>query len=162
MVPKGRSISSQRAHGMLGHVNMDATKATMSHWGWKIKGKTSQCEDCIIGKAKQKSVKKSTNTHATKPGERLFVDISSVNATSAGGRRYWGMVVDDYSRFKWSVFLKNKNELASKVMPIIEMIRGRGYEVEYIRMDNAGENKSLAAKVKSLGITVEYVAPNTP
>ena len=88
MVPKGTSISSQKAHGMLGHVNMDATKATMLHWGWKIKGKTSQCEDCIIGKAKQKSVKKSTNTHATKPGERLFVDISSVNATSAGGRRY--------------------------------------------------------------------------
>ena len=47
-------------------------------------------------------------------------------------------------------------------MPIIEMIRGKGYDVKYIRMDNAGENKSLATKVQSLGITVKYVAPNTP
>ena len=84
------------------------------------------------GKAKQKAVKKVTSTHATKPGERLFVDISSVNATSAGGKRYWGMVVDNYSRYKWSVFLKNKNELSSKVFPIIEMIRAKGYKVKSI------------------------------
>ena len=58
-------------------------------------------------------------------------------------------------------FLRNKSELTSKVMPIIEMICEKGYNVKYICMDNAGENKSLAAKVKSLGITVEYVAPNT-
>ena len=29
-------------------------------------------------------------------------------------------------------------------------------------MDNAGENKTLGNKVKTLGINVEYVAPNTP
>ena len=109
---------------MLGHTNMEATKAMVQHWGWKVKGTTTLCEDCIIGKAKQKSVKKSTNTQSTHPGERLFVDISSVNATSAGGKKYWGMVVDDYSRFKWSVFLRNKNKLSSKVIPIIKMIRG--------------------------------------
>ena len=78
------------------------------------------------------------------------------------GEDIGGMLVDDYSRFKWNIFLKNKNELTSKVMPIIEMIRGKGYDVKYVRMDNAGEDKSLATKVKSLGITVEYVAPNTP
>ena len=72
------------------------------------------------------------------------------------------MVVDDYSRYKWSVFLKNKNELTSKVFQIIEMIQAKGYRVKSIRMDNAGENKTLGEKVKALGINVEYVAPNTP
>ena len=85
---------------MLGHVGMETTKTTMMYWGWKTEGDPTFCKDCAIGKAKQKAVKKTTSTHATKPGERLFVDISSVNATSAGGRRYWGMVVDDYSRYK--------------------------------------------------------------
>ena len=75
---------------MLGYANMEATKATMLHWRWKVQGTTTLCDDCIIEKAKQKSVKKSTNSHSTYPGERLFVDISSVNTTSAGGRRYWG------------------------------------------------------------------------
>ena len=82
---------------------METTKPTMLHWGWKAVGDPTFCEDCAIGKAKQKAVKKTTSMHATKPGERLFVDISS---TSAGGKRYWGMVMDDYSRYKCVEILK--------------------------------------------------------
>ena len=58
--------------------------------------------------------------------------------------------------------MRNKNELTSRVFPIIEMIQGMGYEVKHIQMDNAGENISLGKKAESLGINVEYVAPNTP
>ena len=74
-VPKGTTISLQKAHSMLSHVSMETTRTTMQHWGWKTDGDLTFCKDCTIGKAKQKAVKKTTSTHATKPRERLFVGL---------------------------------------------------------------------------------------
>ena len=51
------------------------------------------CEDCIIGKARQKNLPKVDDTKkATKPGERMSFDISSIKNVSFGGAKFWLLV----------------------------------------------------------------------
>lgn len=159
---KGTRIDYQYAHELLGHVGIDRIRATAKLWGWTLMGKLAPCESCAIGKGKQKAVPKETGTRAEKPGERLFIDISSVNHASSGGKKYWVMVVDDHSRFKWSRFIRQKSDLSSEITPLVQELKSKGFEIKFVRMDNAGENKTLGKQLKRMGIEIEYTAPDTP
>ena len=47
----------------------------------------------------RKKVAKWTQTKASKPGERLYMDISSMKERSLGGSKFWALIVDDYSDY---------------------------------------------------------------
>ena len=102
---------------------------------------------------------------ALKFGERLMFDISSIRHVSIGGSKFWLKIIDEYSNFKWSFFLKKKSELG-KVMCSFIKKQKNNYEVsiETLRCDNAGENvkfKKLAEE-EGLGVQFEFTAPYTP
>ena len=98
------------AHNKLMHTNEETIKLTANRLNWDlINEKKNECMPCAIGKSKQKKISKLTESKATKIGERIFVDICSVNIDSYGGSRYWALIVDDFSNFKWCVFMK-KNQ----------------------------------------------------
>ena len=65
-----------------------------------------------------------TYTRATEPGERLFVDISGPYGLSPRGNRYWVMVVDDFTRKKWSFYIKSKDKVAEPIDPLIIKLKG--------------------------------------
>ena len=54
------------------------------------------------------------------PGERFYVDMSSIKGTSFGGAKFWALVVDDHSSYYWSCFLKKKDEWENKILDLIE------------------------------------------
>ena len=110
------------AHAKLMHVNEATLKQTALRLNWDLldADHSDECISCAIGKAKQKKVSKTTESKETKVGERLFIDISSVNIESYGGSRYWAIVVDDYSNYEWCVFMKKKSMLTHKILPIIK------------------------------------------
>ena len=71
------------------------------------------CVSCKLAKAKRKKVPRKTETRAGKLGERLFIDLSGPFLNSSyGGSQYAMVIVDDFSRYKWTKFLKNKMKLA--------------------------------------------------
>jgi hypothetical protein len=72
------------------------------------------------------------------------------------------LIVDDYTRMKWSLFCKTKCQLTSIVLPFLTELQSKGSKTRFIRMDNAGENLVLASEVRKLCIEVEFTAPNTP
>ena len=83
----------------------------------KIKGKMENCENCAIGKMRQKNVPKGPKEKSTKPGYRMYIDLTSSKYTSAGGSKYWCLAVDEATHMKFSMFLKQiGNE--GKVSPI--------------------------------------------
>ena len=129
-----------------------------------IDADNEECISCAKGKAKQKKLSKTTESNATKVGERLFIDISLVNIKSYGRSRYWAIVVDDYSNFKWCVFMKKKLMLGCKILPIIKELNLRKQTVMKIRCDNAGENYKLkeACVDAKFNIQFEFTAPNSP
>ena len=86
------------------------------------------------------SINKNTTLPSTYPGERLHLDLSSVKSPSIGGSTYWGIIIDDYTKFKWSIFLRTKDELTTKGAHLLHQIN-KVHPIKCIRMDNAGKTR---------------------
>ena len=160
-----QSMTIKTAHARLAHANEATTNDTSKKLGWKITGNDKNvCLGCALSKAQQKKVQKVTGTKATRPGERLFIDISSLMKPSIGGSKHLGLIVDDYSDYCWDVYLKTKDQLTQQVLPILKKLYVSGKSVKYIRCDNAGENRTLEKNCleEGLDIKFEYTAPHSP
>ena len=69
------------------------------------------CEACEKGKSKRASHKKKTMTDITEPLELLHMDLfGPVNVMSMSRKKYGLVIVDDYSRYTWVLFLHSKDE----------------------------------------------------
>ena len=123
--------------------------------------KLDECDSCMIAKSKQKNVPKETKTKASRPGERLFLDISSMSSESIGGNNYAVLIVDDFSRFKWCFLLKKREFLTEKVLPFLTNIK-KNYDLQEVRMDGAQENHTLGNELIKINVTVEYVPRKSP
>ena len=162
----GKSVNTMKYHDMLGHVSEAITRATARYYDIKLEGKFEVCADCAKAKARQKNVPKGDDTvRASKNGERLFFDISSIKAKSYGGAKFWLLVVDDKTDYAWSYFLKNKSDTPHKITNLIKHLKAKyKFVVSSLRCDNAGENKSTKNLCEKLGLAVkfEFTAPDTP
>ena len=152
------------AHQKLSHSNKNDVIATAKMYNWVITTPEQTCEHCAMAKIRQTNIKKEGRTITTRAGERLFFDISSVNATSLGGSNYWNLIIDHHTNFKWPIFLKQKSDLAKKAMPLIKWLHLNNKEVKFIRCDNAGENKTLEQECLNQGFNIqfEYTPPGSP
>jgi hypothetical protein len=66
-------------------------------------------------------------------GERVYLDMSSIRDESYGGSCFWALLVDEYSDYCWSIFLKNKSDLKSKVMTLLIDLKIAEINVKYNR-----------------------------
>ena len=112
---------------MLGHCGEDATRATAKYYGRKTIGNFKLCEDCGIGNAKQAAVNKELNLKSEIPGERWFIDISSVKGASFGGIKFWFGMLDDCIDLIISHCMRAKSELTENlVLTLQTMITKHG------------------------------------
>ena len=95
-------------HQLLGHFGDVKTTEIAKYYGIKLSGKFKPCPDCVKGKAKQANVPKGIpdEKRSQIPGEYFFLDISSVKTRSFDGSKFWLLLVDDATGFKFSYFLK--------------------------------------------------------
>ena len=70
------------AHSILSHPDGRTLRTVAKKLKWTPIGAFHPCGACALTKAKAKVVPKSTQTRATKPGERLFLDISGPSMQS--------------------------------------------------------------------------------
>jgi hypothetical protein len=77
---KSECMDINNLHKILGHCGEASARLTGKALGYEVTGKFEVCESCAIGKAKQKSVNKDWKGGSNIPGERLYVDISSIRA----------------------------------------------------------------------------------
>ena len=156
-------VDINEAHAMLGHVGEKCLHDTAKLFGWKLSGIMTVCAGCAAAKAKARAVPKTTQEKSTVPGERLFVDISGNYAKSAVGNQYWVMAVDDYTRKRWSYFIKKKSDIGTVIEALLSSLAGAGHKTKYVRCDDAGENTKQLRKVcENRGIKMEFTAPHTP
>jgi len=162
---KGKVINANKMHEILGHVSEETMRKTAKFYDWKISGTLNKCSDCGLAKSKQANTSKEKVLRSKVPGERLFIDISSVKGKSYSGSKFWLLVVDDNSDMAWSWFLKQKSDLKDKLLPFVKQLKNKDKKtVKYIRCDNAGENKKFeeACANDGLGVQFEYTSPGTP
>ena len=107
-----------------------------------------------------------TGCRSTRPLQRLFVDLSGKQPTSAGGAQYLMMIVDDYSRMGWPYFLKRKSDVPVAFAGFLADINAKGVPsiVECLRSDNGTEfvKPEFVAMLNARGIRREYTPVGSP
>ena len=145
-VSSTKSWDINRMHRVYNHAGEEALRKTAKAYGWTVTGKLGPCEHCQISNQRSKGVAKSTDVKSDKPGERVFIDSTSIQTRSFGGNRFLLGVVDDCTDFTWCKPLKRKCDQTPVMMKFLRLMKSRGTPVKYIRCDNAGENKDLKRK----------------
>jgi len=145
---KEETVEINNLHKILGHCGKASARLTGMALGYKVTGKFEVCEPCAVAKARQKNVNKDWKGGSNVPGERLYVDISSIKGKSFGRAQFWALIVDDFSGYCWSYFLKRKDELSGYVIGLIEELKKDNVHVKFLRLDDAGENYALERYVR--------------
>ena len=157
--------SKEYFHRVTGHAGHHLMDATAKYYKVDFTGKVNNYPSCSLEKIRQKNIPKKNEDKSENPGERMYLDISSMRKTSMGGRQHWVMLVDEATKYKKSFFLKRKNEQVEPIIDWIKALKARHkIQVKNIRCDNAGENKVLERESDKidLGIISEYTSPGTP
>ena len=160
-----RKQSKEYFHKGTGHAGHHLMDATAKDYKVDLVGKVNNCLCCSLKKIRQKNIPKKNEDKSNKPGEMMYLDISSMRKPIMGGRQHWVILVDEVTKYKKSFFLKKKNEQLKFIVDWIKPLNARHeIQVKIIRCDNSGENKALETESdkNELGIVFEYTATRTP
>ncbi|GJU63181.1 retrovirus-related pol polyprotein from transposon TNT 1-94 [Tanacetum coccineum] len=158
-------------HRRLGHANMRLIQSLSSKELVrnlpKLKYDKYFCDACKIGKQAHASHKAKNMVSTKRCLELLHMDLFGPSAIkSYGGNLYTLVVVDDYSRYTWTRFLKTKNEAFEKFEILSRKIQNQlGSSIVAIRTDHGREfdnEVQFGAYCDAQGITHNFSAPRTP
>ncbi|XP_057975241.1 uncharacterized protein LOC131162650, partial [Malania oleifera] len=158
-------------HRRLGHASMDLLSKLVRKELVKGLPKMSFVKDKIcdafqMGKQTKSSFKKKKFISTTRPLELLHLDLFGPNCVqSLGGKSYAFVIVDDFSRFTWVLFLAHKNESCEHFTKLCRRIQNeKGYKITHIRSDRGTEfkNESIEKYCDLEGISHNFSAPRTP
>lgn len=124
------------------------------------------CSACQLGKQIRSSFKNKRNKSSSRCLELLHMDLfGPISIISLGGMRYTLVIVDDYSRFTWVIFLNSKDQTSGMLIKLIKRIQNEKCSlVSRIRSDRGTEfiNKNLESFLSEQGIKHELSAARTP
>ena len=158
-------------HRRLGHLNyhdlMKVTNNEVIKWIPKL-GKPSNpiCGTCQKGKQTRSTHRRVDEILTSKPLELLHMDLMGPKRTeSLGDKKYILVMVDDYSRYAWVAFLRDKSEKFINFKDIgLKIQNEKKYPIERIRSDRGREfdNSNFLEFCHYLGIKHEFSAPRIP
>ncbi|GJX83243.1 retrovirus-related pol polyprotein from transposon TNT 1-94 [Tanacetum coccineum] len=163
--------SSTLWHRRLGHANMRLIQSLSSKELVrnlpKLKFEKLFCDACNVGKQVHESHKAKNMVSTSKCLELLHMDLFGPSAVqSYGGNFYTLVIVDDYSRYTWTRFLKHKNEAFDHFEFLSKKIQvQKGCLIISIRTDHGREfdnEVQFGAFCDANGITHNFSAPRTP
>ncbi|GJY00990.1 retrovirus-related pol polyprotein from transposon TNT 1-94 [Tanacetum coccineum] len=158
-------------HRRLGHANMRLIQSLSSKELVrnlpKLKFEKHFCDACNVRKQVHESHKAKNMVSTTKCLELLHMDLFGPSAVqSYGGNFYTLVIVDDYSRYTWTRFLKHKNEAFDHFEILSKKIQiQKGCPIISIRTDHGREfdnEVQFGAFCDANGITHNFSAPRTP
>ena len=91
--------------------------------------------------------------------------FGQVNIMSFSNKKYYLVVVDDFTRFSWTFFLHSKDEASQLIINHIKAVdNGIKWTIMKIRSNNGTEFTNLTMKelCNEKGITHTFSAPRTP
>ncbi|GJU44690.1 retrovirus-related pol polyprotein from transposon TNT 1-94 [Tanacetum coccineum] len=158
-------------HRRLSHLNFDyinlLSKKDVVIGLPKLKYVKDQlCSSCEVSKAKRSSFKSKTVPSSKGWLNLLHMDLCGpMRVASINGKKYILVIVDDYSRYTWTLFLRSKDETPEVLKDFLTMIqRNLQALVISVRTDRGTEflNKTLNAFFKEEGIEHQTSTPRTP
>ena len=158
-------------HRRLGHVNMNLI--TQLNKNELVRGlpkisfeKYKVCEACQMGKQIKTSFNNKNFISTSRPLELLHMDIFGPSrTTSLGGKSYPFVIVDDFSRYTWVLFLAHKNDVFHEFSKLCRKIQNeKGFTISCISSDHGREfeNVEFQSFCDEQGIEHTFSAPRTP
>ncbi|GJU56941.1 retrovirus-related pol polyprotein from transposon TNT 1-94 [Tanacetum coccineum] len=128
--------------------------------------KDQLCSSCEMSKAKRSSFKSKAVPSSKGRLNLLHMDLCGpMRVASINGKKYILVIVDDYSRYTWTLFLRSKDETPEVLKDFLTMIqRNLQAQVITVRTDRGTKflNKTLHAYFKEEGIEHQTSTPRTP
>nr|GEZ44580.1 retrovirus-related Pol polyprotein from transposon TNT 1-94 [Tanacetum cinerariifolium] len=142
LMAKATSSQAWLWHHRLSHLNFDTinllSKNDILIGLPKLKFiKDHLCSSCELGKAKQKSFQSKSIPSSKRRLQLLHMDLCGpMRVESINGKKYVLVIVDDYSRYTWTYFLRLKDETPEVLIDFLRLVqRGLHAYVRIIRTD---------------------------
>ena len=152
-------------HRRLGHLSEGHLRALPSvSKGLKLNGTFQFCEECALAKQTRRNSTKRPRRYKIRC-ERVHMDLSGPHPMSARGERFFLLLMDEATRFRWVYFLKQKSDVSGAIRHFLNMVeRQTGLKIKRWHSDNGGEFISgiMDEIAKSRGIIHEPTAPYNP
>lgn len=140
-------------HARLGHPSSQTTLHLLHSKNLPCStNKLTSCNNCYLAKAHKLSFSSSTSSSSSFPLQLVHSDIwGPCPVTSTNGFRYYVTFIDDFSRFTWLYFMRNKSDVVqifSSFKAQIENILG--ITIKVLRTDGGTKYKPILTKFPHL------------
>lgn len=157
-------------HGRLEHVNFRALKQLVNRemaTGVPVIEHPEQvCSDCLAAKQTRQPFPKSTQWHAKEKLSLVYVDLCGpIVPATAGGNKYFMLLVDDCSRWMHVYLLKSKDQAVEVFVKYkAEVENFSECRIKTLRSDRGGEFLAgvFVSECEQAGIKRQLTAPYTP
>jgi transposase InsO family protein len=159
------NVPIETLHAWLGHLSWSALQRLLNSTDHAHRRILSTCKGCLLGKSKRRTFKLSTHRH-THPVELIHMDLAGPMKTrSIQSNMYHFILVDDYTRYKWVMFLPSKSD-AFKAFKKFHVLVSTYYKgtLRAARSDQGGEflSKDFTGYMEEHGILHQLTVPHTP
>ena len=152
-------------HRLLGDPSEEISRRTARMSGVPLTGTCSPCMQCSESRVRRYAVPNSTESRANERAEQFFIDITGpFHTTSLGGNQYAMLCVDNFTRFKFTRFLKHKSDAAKQLRePVAKHIAPSGVKIGTVLTDGGGEFEGeFQSLLKELRMKRETTPPHIP
>ena len=167
------AISEQTTlwHRRLGHYSIDSIRKLIKRE--LVRGLSlnkvhteSFCDAYAKSKLVKSTFKSKDIVSTTRPLEMLHMDLfGPISIPSLSRKKYVYVIVDDFSRYTWTLFLQYKEEAFENFEMFAKLVENeKGVKIKTIRSDNGGEfvNSKFVELCVNNGYRHEFSTPRTP
>nr|GFB15254.1 retrovirus-related Pol polyprotein from transposon TNT 1-94 [Tanacetum cinerariifolium] len=171
LMAKATSSQAWLWHRRLSHLNFDTinllSKNDIVIGLPKLKFvKDHLCSSCELGKAKRKTFQTKTTPSSKRRLQLLHMDLCGpMRVDSINEKKHVLVIVDDYSRYTWTHFLRSKDETPEVLIDFLGLVqRGLHTQVRIVQTDKGTEflNKTLHEYFASERIKHQTSVTRTP
>nr|GEY55106.1 retrovirus-related Pol polyprotein from transposon TNT 1-94 [Tanacetum cinerariifolium] len=114
------------------------------------------CSFCELGKAKRKSFQTKTTSSFKRQLQLLHMDLfGPTRVASINGKKYVLVIVDDYSRYTWTHFLRSKDETPEVLIDFLRLVQrglhAQGFFTKFPLLEHL--NKTALSKDGTVPLT---------
>lgn len=161
---------NSRWHARLAHLGTDALKTMVNKQlvtGLpELKVEKEVCTSCLQAKQIRRPFPTSTTYRASIVLELVHGDLCGpISPPTAGKNRYIFVLIDDHSRYMWSILLKEKSEAFEKFKIFKKIVENEtNVTIKTLRTDRGGEFTStkFRAYCEKTRVQRHLTAPYTP
>ena len=172
---KRRPSTDFLLHYRLGHIGTASLRKVAQLANLKLStsdlAQPKDCSNCLevkqhkLASPHAKSLTHGDSFNCTRPLERLHLDTGDIGQVSINRFRYFVVIVDEYTKYTWTVLVAKKSKIALVITRLLDDIQKQfSQTIRALRTDNGSEfvNKFFQKYLDDQLISLETSSPYQP